>query len=89
MPSFVGKNKKSTFNDIKEKLRKKLIGWKEKLLSKASKESLIKAVAQAISTYSMSCFKLPNSLCEDSTSMGSKTRGEENGVGELGEIVGL
>ena len=89
MPSFVGKNKKSTFNDIKEKLRKKLIGWKEKLLSKASKESLIKAVAQAISTYSMSCFKLPNSLCEDSTSMGSKTRGEENGVGELGEIVCL
>ena len=42
---FVGKNKKSTFNDIKEKLRKKLTRWKEKLLSKAGREILIKAVA--------------------------------------------
>ncbi|XP_030924559.1 uncharacterized protein LOC115951516 [Quercus lobata] len=69
LPSLVGKNKKSTFNDIKEKLRKKLTGWKENLLSKAGKEILIKAVAQAILTYSMSCFKLPDSLCKDLTSM--------------------
>ena len=69
LPYLVGKNKKSTFNDIKEKLKKKLTGWKEKLLSKARKEILIKAVAQAIPTYSMSCFKLPDSLCEDLTSM--------------------
>ena len=41
LPSLVGKNKKSTFNDIKEKLRKKLTGWKEKLLLKAGKEILI------------------------------------------------
>ena len=45
LPSLVGKNKKSTFNDIKEKLRKKLTRWKEKLLSKAGREILIKAVA--------------------------------------------
>ena len=46
LPSLVSKNKRSTFNDIKEKLRKKLTGWKEKLLSKAGKEILIKAVAK-------------------------------------------
>ena len=44
-------------------------GWKEKILSKAGKEILIKAVAQAISTYTMSCFKLLNAFCEDLTSM--------------------
>ena len=37
--------KKNTFNDIKEKLAKKLAGWKEKLLSKAGKEVTIKVVA--------------------------------------------
>ena len=37
--------KKNTFNDIKEKLEKKLAGWKEKLLSKARKEVLIKVMA--------------------------------------------
>ena len=44
--SLVGWNKRNTFNDIKEKLKKKLAGWKEKLLSKAGKEVLIKEVAR-------------------------------------------
>ena len=69
LPSLVGRNKRNTFNEIKEKLRKKLAGWKEKMLSKASKEVLIKAVAQAIPTYTMSCFKLPDALCEELTTM--------------------
>ena len=64
----MGRNKKNTFNSIKDKLRKKLAGWKGKLLSKAGKEVLIKVVAQAIPTYTMSVFKLPKSLCEDLTS---------------------
>ena len=67
--SFVGKNKRNTFNDVKKKISKKLAGWKEKLLSKAGKEVLIKDVAQAIPTYTMSCFKIPDSLCDDLTSM--------------------
>lgn len=69
LPSLVGKNKRGTFNDIKEKIGKKLAGWKEKMLSKAGKEVLIKVVAFAIPTYTMSCFKLPNSLCDEITSM--------------------
>ena len=67
--SLVGRSKRNTFNDIKEKLKKNLAGWKEKLLSKAGKEVLIKVVAQAIPTYIMSCFKVPDSLCEELTRM--------------------
>ena len=69
LPSLVGRNKKNTFKEVKAKLAKKLAGWKEKLLSKASKEVLIKVVAQAIPTYIMSCFKIPNSLYDEMTSL--------------------
>ena len=65
----MGRDKRNTFTSIKEKLEKKLAGWKEKMLSKVGLEVLIKAVVQAIPTYTMSCFKLPDSLCEELTSM--------------------
>ena len=61
----MGRNKRTTFNAIKEKLGKVSVGWKEKLLSKAGKEVLIKVVAQVIPTYTMSCFKIPDSLCDE------------------------
>lgn len=45
------------------------MGWKGKLLSCVGREILIKAVAQATPTYTMSCFKLPDSLCKELNSM--------------------
>ena len=69
LPSLVGKNKRNTFKEIKEKLAEKLAGWKEKLLSKAGNEIFIKVVAQAIPTYSMSYFKIPDTLCDEMTSL--------------------
>ena len=65
----MGRDKRNTFTSIKEKLGKKLARWKEKMLSKAGLEVLIKAVIQAIPTYTMSCFKLLDSLYEELTSM--------------------
>ena len=62
LPSLVGKNKCNTFWHLKERLDNKLSGWKEKLLSHAGKEILIKAVAQVIPTYTMSVFLLPTTL---------------------------
>ena len=65
LPTIIGRSKKLIFVEIKEKVCKKLAGWKGKLFSLGGKEIIIKAVAQAISTYTMSCFLLPKRLCED------------------------
>ena len=69
LPSLVGKNKNASFNYIKERVWKKIQGWKDKLLSQVGREILIKAVVQAIPTYTMSCFKLPLDLCGELESL--------------------
>jgi hypothetical protein len=45
-----------TFESIQSRVRKKVDGWKEKFISQAGKEILLKAVVQAIPTYSISVF---------------------------------
>ena len=65
LPSFVGRNKKASFDNIKQQVWKKFQGWEGKLLSQVGREILIKAIAQALPTYTMSCFKLPIGLCHD------------------------
>jgi hypothetical protein len=65
LPALIGKSKRRAFNNIMEKVGQKLTNWKVKFLSQASKEVLLKAVVQAIPTYSMSVFLLPASLCKD------------------------
>ena len=47
----------------------KLLGWKEKFLSMARKEVLIKVVVHAIPAHNMSCFLLPKSFCDELNSM--------------------
>ena len=56
LPSIIGKSKIEVFAEIKERIGRKLFGWKEKILSIGGREILIKAVAQTIPTYTMSCF---------------------------------
>ena len=65
LPTLVGWKKYHTFSFIKDRVWKKLQGWKGKMLSRAGKEILIKAVAQSIPTYTMSVFQLPAKLCEE------------------------
>lgn len=69
LPVFVGRSKVRTFEAIKGWVQKRLDGWKEKFLSQAGKEILLKVVAQSIPTYSMSVFRLPKALCRDLHSM--------------------
>ena len=62
LPSMWGKSKLQAMRFIVEQLRSKAQGWKEKLLSSAGKEILIKAVLQALPAYAMSIFRLPMSI---------------------------
>ncbi|KAL8132867.1 hypothetical protein AgCh_008374 [Apium graveolens] len=62
VPAVFGKNKLEMFNYIKERALKKMQGWKQKLISQFGREILIKHVVQAIPSYSMSCFLLPQKL---------------------------
>ncbi|KAL6215320.1 hypothetical protein ACLB2K_014751 [Fragaria x ananassa] len=65
IPLQVGRNKTAILSFLKEKLSKKLISWRSKLISSGGKELLIKVVAQTIPNYVMNCYALPKSLCED------------------------
>ena len=69
LPVYMGKSKEKTFAYLKDRVWKQVQGWKEKLLSKAGKEIFIKAVAQAIPSYAMSCFDLTKNLCDDISRM--------------------
>jgi hypothetical protein len=65
LPTMVGRSRYQAFKSIKDRVWSRLNDWKVKFLSQAGKEILIKAVVQAIPTYSMSVFLLPNSLCKE------------------------
>ena len=64
LPVLVGKSKKDTFAHIKDRLWKKLNGWKGSLLSSAGKEILMKTVAQVVPLYTMQTFLLPT-FCDE------------------------
>lgn len=65
------------FTYLKDRIWKRIQGWKEKLLSRAGKDTLIKAVAQAIPSYAMSCLDLTKPL----GSAGHRRRRKISGTG--------
>ncbi|KAL9667077.1 hypothetical protein QQ045_001424 [Rhodiola kirilowii] len=69
LPVAFGHNGTEMFKNIIGRIWKKMQGWKEKKLSIAGKEVLIKAVVQAMPTYAMSCFKIPDTLIKRIVSM--------------------
>lgn len=69
LPKIFDKSKKISFASILDRVWNKLQGWKEKSLSRAGKEVLIKSVVQAIPFFAMSCFKLLVGLCKDISRM--------------------
>ena len=69
LPTIVGRSKNTIFASVKERIWKKLQGWKEKFLSRPGKEVLIKAAIQSIPTYLMSIFRILDDIIDDINSM--------------------
>ncbi|OMO57964.1 reverse transcriptase [Corchorus capsularis] len=65
MPILIGRAKRIELEVIRDRLIKRVQGWQGKLLSIAGKAVLIQAVAQAIPTYLMSCFKFPKTFLHE------------------------
>lgn len=66
--SFEG-SKVSIMSFLKERIVQKIDGWQNKFLSARGKEVLLKVVALALSTYTMTCFLLPKTICKQVVSL--------------------
>lgn len=65
LPMVVTRLKEEVFGYVRDKVKKRVRGWKEKLLSPIVKEVLLKSVIMVLPTYTMSCFKLSKKLCKE------------------------
>ncbi|WCJ24888.1 RNA-directed DNA polymerase (reverse transcriptase) [Euphorbia peplus] len=65
LPSIVGRNGSQVFGFIEDMIRSRLRSCKARFLSRAGKEIMIKSVIQALPTYAMSLFLVPETLCTD------------------------
>lgn len=82
---MVGRCKRDVFHFILDKTWQRLQGWKNRLLSQAGKEILLKSVAQSLPVYLFGLFLLPHSLCVDLEAMFNrfwwrKSKGQERRV---------
>jgi hypothetical protein len=64
MPTSVGKSPTATFNFLYDMIWKRINGVSDRPMSRAGKETFLKAVIQAIPTYVMSCFQIPITNCD-------------------------
>jgi hypothetical protein len=68
LPVFVGRVRTNVFSYLKERIWQQIQGWKEKLLSRAGKEIMIKAIAQAIPVFAVGCFDITKETCNQISS---------------------
>lgn len=64
LPEHFGRKKRDVFAALVDGIRQRSHSWTSRFLSGAGKLVLLKSVLAAMPTYSMSCFKLPLSLCK-------------------------
>lgn len=64
LPENFGRRKRDIFAALVDRIQQRSHSWTTRFLSGAGKLILLKSVLAAMPTYSMSCFKLPMSLCK-------------------------
>lgn len=64
LPAIVGRGQRKAFSYLMQKTERAITSWNTILLSKGGKEVLLKAVAQAIPTYTMYVFLITPTLCD-------------------------
>ena len=69
LPTALRRSRDKQFEHIISKLKSLVRGWSPKQISTAAREVIVKAVCQAILTYSMSCFQLSKNLCKKLTNV--------------------
>jgi len=67
LPALIGADRSECFRHLIDRVRARISGWQEKLLSMGGKEVLIKSIAQAIPVYAMMVFKIPRNVCKGIT----------------------
>lgn len=64
LPMVITKSKQQIFSKVKEAISQKIQNWKNKFLSGAGKEVMLKAVAFAMPSYVTLAFRLLKVLCK-------------------------
>lgn len=62
---MMGRNKTRMLGFLKDKVNQRLKSWKDRWISQAGREILIKSVAQTLPSYAMSVFLLPLEITRD------------------------
>lgn len=63
-PLVIGRSKAQVFRYIEKTTVKRISSWKNKFISTASKETLLKSVVMALPIYSKSCYKVSKQVCK-------------------------
>ena len=64
LPEHFGRKKKDLFSSLVDRIKQKAMGWSNRYLSAAGKLVMLQSVLSPIPSHSMTCFKLPVSLCK-------------------------
>ncbi|KAF7831611.1 reverse transcriptase [Senna tora] len=84
LPTLWERSKKVALSFVKDKMMRKIEGWKYNTLSQAGREVLIKSVAATVPGFSMGIFKFPKGFCKElDAALARFWWGSKNGEGKI------